>query len=135
MTRSKSSLLNKADEEKRKKIEDLKNDISNLVNPDNFAKQIGLDSSSTSIDSGVEVDSKLTPNHVDNEDGEGVVLRLRKKGAKAANTDEMIASSNEFKYSGYLKYKNKDIFKILFASILVVIFFFVISRSTTFSLF
>ena len=131
MTRSKTMLLNKEEEvvvdggeenAAKKMIEDLKKDIADLVNMD-LAKEMGL-SEETKISEPEVVD-------------EG--LRKRKSVEKEIVVDaeqqeaEKKGIEDGFKYSGYLKYKNKNIFSIVVAS-LVVIFIFVVffSKVTSF---
>ncbi len=127
MTRSKTSLLNKeiVDEEKQKKIEDLKKDISNLVNID-FAKTFGLNEESAN---GEEKSIKSTePQQPKEDDG----LRKRKSVDKDPVVEEVATKvvDEGVKYSGYLKYTNKNIISILIASLIVIIVFVYINSKT-----
>jgi hypothetical protein len=127
MTRSKTSLLNKeiVNEEKQKKIEDLKKDISNLVNID-FAKTFGLnDESACSEEKFIKATQQQQPTE---EEG----LRKRKSLEKDSVVDEVATKvvDEGVKYSGYLKYTNKNIISILLASLIVIIVFVYITNKT-----
>lgn len=120
VTRSQTTL---ADNEKQESIERLKKEISDLTSVDKFLQK-------STLLSGIDVAKEIKSNSDEIEK-----LRKRRSASKtkssANNKENQEPKDDEkFKYSGYLKYKNSNIFCIIMATLLVLVLFIIISRAT-----
>jgi hypothetical protein len=126
ITRSKSSMLIQDDAvDKSIAIENLRQEICKLTSVDNFFQD-------TSIVNDTTDEPSVDTSNINVEDE---TLRKRRSGSKDNNVAHqqqqplIIENVDGYKYSGYLKYKKRNIFSIIAVTILVVFMFILIDNN------